>query len=195
MSQCQAPSAPKACQAAHGDCSWSNAAKTGALHSGSHPSSVTRDNVVLRTDEHVGGPQRGAIEGPWLGLQGDDLTEKPWHRTSSSAFHRTWQSARTQGDCARGAPLPRHNSLQGHWKWQSSGLLGPMGTPAACLVKARVSVPARAPRYPKNTSSKRPDVAEAAQTQNRGKIARAGQGSGPESDQRGLRASWSARVA
>ena len=56
MSQCQAPSAPEACQAARG-CSWRRAAKTGAPHSDSHPSSVTRDNVVLRADEHVGGPR------------------------------------------------------------------------------------------------------------------------------------------
>ena len=35
---------------------WCRAAKTGKLHSGSYPSSIARDNVVLRTDEHVGGP-------------------------------------------------------------------------------------------------------------------------------------------
>ena len=135
MSQCQAPSAPKPCQAARGDCSWSNAAKPGALHSGSHPSSVTRDTVVLRADEHVGGPQpailartavaqeqtvvrQGTTEcHRGLGLQGDDVTEKC-----------TWQSTRTQGtqsrDRARRAPLPQH---------RAAGI--PMGAPAACLAK------------------------------------------------------------
>ena len=40
----------------------SDAAKTGALHGGSHPSTVTRrDHVVLHTDGHVGGPQPATL--------------------------------------------------------------------------------------------------------------------------------------
>ena len=48
-------------QAARNVCSSGRAAKTGTLHNGSDPSSVARDNVVLHSDGHVGGPQPGIL--------------------------------------------------------------------------------------------------------------------------------------
>ena len=80
--------------------------------------------MVLHSDEHVGGPQpailaparHSAIVGAWLGLQGDDVTGKPWHRASSREIERG-RALKLKAHNRETVQEEHHNSWRGHWKW------------------------------------------------------------------------------
>ena len=112
MSQCQAPSAPgpaRRGQVAHNVCSWRRAAKTGALHEGSDPSSVAWANMVFHAHGHVGGPQRGPASHTSTHHHG--AREARHNRVPSKVGPRSAlpQTARV------GTPGPSAPSLLGPW--------------------------------------------------------------------------------